>query len=132
MTTEPSSSVPRTRPRNFALLSTRAGAMFMTPAALLVAAFVIVPFFWIIFVSFTNRTLLGRTALNPEFVGLGNYLALFDPATFFQRGQFGFSLILTTQFVLASALIGQALLGLVLAWLIRRCHHGSSASLRPS
>jgi len=105
--------------RNFALLSSRAGAAFLTPAGILVAVFVIAPFFWVIFVSFTNRTLLGRTALNPEFVGLGNYLSLFDPATFFQRGQFGFSLILTTQFVIASALIGQALLGLLLAWLIQ-------------
>ena len=71
----------------------------MAPAALLVGAFVIVPFFWVIFVSFTNRTLLGRTALNPEFVGLQNYLALFDPDGFLTRGQFGFSLILTVQFV---------------------------------
>ncbi|MCW5721110.1 MAG: sugar ABC transporter permease [Devosia sp.] len=105
--------------RNFALLSNRAGAAFLTPAGILVAVFVIFPFFWVIFVSFTNRTLLGRTALNPEFVGLANYLALFDPNIFFQRGQFGFSLILTTQFVIASALIGQALLGLLLAWLIQ-------------
>lgn len=118
MTTEPVEAKPR-KVRNFALLSNRAGAAFMLPAAALVAVFVIVPFFWVIFVSFTNRTLLGRTALNPEFVGLANYLTLFDPATFFQRGQFGFSLILTTQFVLASALIGQALLGLLLAWLIQ-------------
>lgn len=110
---------PRRKVRNFALLSTRAGAAFLTPAGLLVAVFVIAPFFWVIFVSFTNRTLLGRTALNPEFVGLANYFALFDPSNFFQRGQFGFSLILTTQFVLASALIGQALLGLLLAWLIQ-------------
>ena len=119
MTTEPITLQPRRKVRNFALLSNRAGAAFLTPAGLLVAVFVIFPFFWVIFVSFTNRTLLGRTALNPEFVGLANYLSLFDPATFFQRGQFGFSLILTTQFVLASALIGQALLGLLLAWLIQ-------------
>jgi len=119
MTTEPHRDQPRRRVRNFSLLSNLAGAVFMTPAGLLVSVFVIVPFFWIIFVSFTNRTLLGRTALNPEFVGLANYFTLFDPATFFQRGQFGFSLILTTQFVLASALIGQALLGLLLAWLIQ-------------
>src|SRR5690606_33913118 len=118
MTTEPLPAEPK-KVRNFSLLSNRAGAAFLTPAGLLVSVFVIVPFFWVIFVSFTNRTLLGRTALNPEFVGLANYLALFDPATFFQRGQFGFSLILTTQFVLASALIGQALLGLLLAWLIQ-------------
>ena len=119
MTTEPVSDQPKRKTQNFALLSNRAGAAFLTPAGLLVSVFVIVPFFWIIFVSFTNRTLLGKTALNPEFVGLANYLTLFDPANFFQRGQFGFSLILTTQFVLASALLGQALLGLLLAWLIQ-------------
>jgi ABC-type sugar transport systems, permease components len=119
MATEPVSDQPRRKTRNFALLSNRAGAAFLTPAGLLVSVFVIVPFFWIIFVSFTNRTLLGKTALNPEFVGLANYLTLFDPSNFFQRGQFGFSLILTTQFVLASALLGQALLGLLLAWLIQ-------------
>lgn len=105
--------------RNFSLLSHRAGAMFLAPAAALVGVFVLLPFFWVIFVSFTNRTLLGKTALSPEFVGLGNYLQLFDPATFFTRGQFGFSLILTTQFVLLSALVGQALLGLLLAWLMQ-------------
>lgn len=105
--------------KTFSLLSRRAAALFMTPAALLVAIFVLLPFFWVIFVSFTNRTLLGRTALNPEFVGLTNYLRLFDPATFFTRGQFGASLILTTQFVLLSALIGQALIGLLLAWLMQ-------------
>jgi multiple sugar transport system permease protein len=120
MTTEPIiETKPKRRVKNFALLSNRAGAMFLTPAGLLVSVFVIVPFFWVIFVSFTNRTLLGSTALNPEFVGLANYFALFDASNFFQRGQFGFSLILTTQFVLASALLGQALLGLLLAWLIQ-------------
>lgn len=120
MTAEPTTPEHPAKPaRRFALLSNRAGAVFLTPAGLLVALFVIIPFFWVIFVSFTNRTLLGRTALNPEFVGLGNYFALFDPSNFLQRGQFGFSLILTTQFVLASALIGQALLGLLLAWLIQ-------------
>lgn len=120
MTTEPIiETKPKRRVKNFALLSNRAGAVFLTPAGLLVSVFVIVPFFWVIFVSFTNRTLLGSTALNPEFVGLANYFALFDASNFFQRGQFGFSLILTTQFVLASALLGQALLGLLLAWLIQ-------------
>ena len=110
--------------KRFTLLSTRAGALFMTPATLLVGAFVIVPFFWVIFVSFTNRTLLGRTALHPEFVGLANYRALFDPDGFFTRGQFGFSLILTVQFVILSALVGQALLGMLLAWLIQSVPKG--------
>jgi multiple sugar transport system permease protein len=110
--------------KRFTLLSGRAGALFMTPAALLVGAFVIAPFFWVIFVSFTNRTLLGRTALNPEFVGFDNYLALFDPQGFFTRGQFGFSLVLTVEFVILSALVGQAVLGLVLAWLMQSVPKG--------
>lgn len=122
MTVEPitaAASKPAPAHKGFALLSARAGAVFLTPAGLLVAVFVIIPFFWVIFVSFTNRTLLGKTALNPEFVGLGNYITLFDPENFFQRGQFGFSFILTIQFVLLSALVGQALVGLLLAWLIQ-------------
>jgi ABC-type sugar transport system permease subunit len=58
-----------------------------------------------------------RTAVDPDFVGLQNYFTLFNPDTFFTRGQFGFSFILTLQFVLLSALAGQALIGLLLAWL---------------
>ena len=46
MTTEPVSDQPRRKTRNFALLSNRAGAAFLTPAGLLVSVFVIVPFFW--------------------------------------------------------------------------------------
>ena len=103
--------------KKFSLLSSRTGALFLLPGACLVGAFVIVPFFWVIFVSFTNRTLLGKTAVNPDFVGLDNYLRLFDPHTFMTRGQFGSSLIITVEFVLLSALVGQAVLGLLLAWL---------------
>jgi multiple sugar transport system permease protein len=106
--------------RKFSLLSHRAGAAFMTPAGLLVGAFVIIPFFWVIYVSFTNKTLLGRTAANPEFVGLGNYIELFTGSDFLQPGEFGFSLVLTIQFVLFSALLGQAVLGLLLAWLLQQ------------
>lgn len=104
----------------FSLLPRRAGAAFMAPAALLVGAFVIVPFFWVILVSLTNRSLLGRNALNPEFVGLGNYAELFGGSRFLEAGEFGFSLVLTVQFVLFSALLGQAVLGLLLAWLLRQ------------
>ena len=96
----------------------------MAPAALLVGAFVIVPFFWVIFVSFTNRSLLGRTALHPEFVGLRELPRPLRPRRLLTRGQFGFSLILTVQFVILSALVGQALLGLLLAWLLRSAPKG--------
>ena len=49
--------------KQFSLLSRRAAALFLTPAGLLVCVFVLLPFFWVIVVSFTNRTLLGVTVL---------------------------------------------------------------------
>lgn len=105
--------------KSFSLLSNRMSTAFMTPAGLLIGAFVIAPFFWVIYVSFTNRTLLGRTAANPEFVGLANYFSLFDFSSFTRPGEFGFSLVLTIQFVIFSALLGQALLGMLLAWMLQ-------------
>lgn len=98
------------------ILSLPAGLLFLFPASLFVIAFIIVPFFWIAGVSFTNRTLTGRTALNPEFVGFDNYLRLFDPSRFLNSGEFGASLLITGQFVFLSAIVGQTLLGLTLAW----------------
>jgi multiple sugar transport system permease protein len=97
------------------ILSLPAGLLFLLPAGVFVFAFIILPFFWIAFVSFTNRTLTGRTAVNPEFVGLANYLRLFDFDRFLRSGEFGASLLITGQFVLFSVL-GQAILGLILAW----------------
>lgn len=88
----------------------------MLPAGVFVFVFIILPFFWIAAVSFTNRTLTGRTAINPEFVGFENYLNLFDPDTFLRSGEFGASLLITAQFVFFSAIIGQVALGLLLAW----------------
>ena len=98
------------------ILSLPAGLLFMLPAGLFVFFFIILPFFWIAAVSFTNRTLTGRTAVNPEFVGLANYFRLFDPDRFLRSGEFGASLLITGQFVFFSAILGQALLGLLLAW----------------
>lgn len=98
------------------ILSVPAGLLFLLPAGLFVIAFIVVPFFWIAGVSFTNRTLTGRTAFDPDFVGLANYIRLFDPSRFLNSGEFGSSLLITGQFVLFSAILGQAVLGLVLAW----------------
>ena len=107
-------------PERRTILPLRAGLLFLAPAAVFVVAFIFLPFFWVAVVSFTNRSLTGPGALHPHFVGLTNYLRLFDPSTFLQPGQFGSSLLITAQFVLFSALIGQAALGLLLAWLFYR------------
>ena len=65
--------------------------------------------------SFTNQTLVGANAQNPQNVGLQNYVNLFNTDDWMRRGELGHSLWLTAQFVIGSALIGQALLGLGIA-----------------
>jgi len=96
------------------------GLAFLTPALFFVAIFLILPFFWIFYLSFTNRTLTGITAANPEFVGLENYRRLFDLDQWMRYGQFGNALKITFQFVIGSALLGQAVVGLTVAWAFYR------------
>jgi multiple sugar transport system permease protein len=103
-----------------AVLSNRTGLVFLLPALILVAVFLVFPFLWIFYLSFTNQALLGATASNPQFVGLSNYFRLFDFRQWLNPGQFGNSLIITIEFVFGSATIGQSILGLTLAWAFHR------------
>ncbi|MFQ5856080.1 MAG: carbohydrate ABC transporter permease [Anaerolineae bacterium] len=105
------------------VLSKRAGLAFITPALAFIFIFLIFPFAWTFYLSFTNQALTGPAALNPQLVGLDNYLRLFDLEGWLRSGQFGRSLIITTQFVFGSALIGQAVLGMTVAWIFFR-HKG--------
>ncbi len=98
-----------------AILSWQTGALFLVPAFIFIAVFLLFPFVWIFYLSFTNQTLLGANAANPQFIGLENYARLFDFSRWLNRGQFGNSLLITAQFVVGSALIGQVGLGLALA-----------------
>ena len=98
------------------ILSRRAGLLFLAPALAFIAVFLVFPFLWIFYLSFTNQTLTGAASLHPQVVGLSNYTRLFDLSRWLARGQFGSSLLITAEFVLGSALIGQVLLGLGLAW----------------
>lgn len=102
------------------ILSRRMSLLFIVPAAIFIGLFLIYPFFSILVVSLTNRTLVGATALNPDFVGLANYVRLFNPDRWMNRGELGYSLYVTAQFVIGSALIGQALLGLFIASVFHR------------
>ena len=102
------------------VFSSRVGFTFLTPALFFVVIFLILPFFWIFILSFTNRTLTGATAIHPEFVGFDNYERLFDADRWMRRGEFGNALVITVQFVLGSALIGQAVVGMLIAWAFYR------------
>ena len=85
----------------------------LVPAVLLLAAFMLGPIVYSLYGSLTDRALTGPRAANPQFIGLGNYVELFGSAEFWN------SLVLTVVFVLASAVIGQNVLGMLLAVLVR-------------
>jgi multiple sugar transport system permease protein len=91
---------------------TRAVA-FVTPAFLLIAAFLVFPAAWTIWLGMTDFRLTGAAAADPQFVGLDNYrAALTDPS-------FRNSLWLTIVFVFGSAIVGQSILGFLIAWTMR-------------
>jgi len=102
----------------------------LTPAALLLALFFVGPALWALASSFTNRALVGLDAANPRFVGLDNYIRLFgDP-------DFGRVILNSVIFVIGSAIIGQFVLGLLLALLLdhaqRRGFSRPASSMRRS
>jgi len=105
-------------PKRRAVLPGPISLAFISPSAVLIFLFLIYPFFSIITMSFTNQSLTGANASNPQYVGLANYTSLFNGDTW-MNGQFGASLLISAQFVVGSALIGQAGLGLLIALLFR-------------
>lgn len=85
----------------------------LLPASVLLAVFLIGPILVSLAGSFTDATLTGTTAVSSNFVGLDNYRSLFaDP-------DFPVAVWNTVLFVLFSAVVGQNLLGLGLALLMR-------------
>lgn len=87
--------------------------MPLTPAVVLMGIFLVGPIGYALYGSLTNAALTGYRAASPEFVGLENYEKLFT------SGQFWQSVWLTLVFVVGSAVIGQNVLGMSLAVLVR-------------
>lgn len=86
----------------------------LIPSMLVFAVFLLGPILYSFYGSLTNAELSGVRAVHPEFIGLDNYEQLFaDP-------KFWSSLLLTVIFVVASALVGQNILGLLLALLMEK------------
>ncbi|WP_174777028.1 ABC transporter permease subunit [Cryobacterium lactosi] len=85
----------------------------LLPAVVLLAIFLLGPVISSFYGSFTNASLSGASAQDSAFVGFDNYAALFaDP-------DFPKSVMLTLVFLVASAIVGQNVLGLGLALLMR-------------
>jgi len=90
----------------------RAGA-FAAPALVLVAIFLVFPALWTLYLGLLDYSLGGTTAQSPQYVGLRNFSdALSDPL-------FTKPLYLTLLYVGFSAVLGQNILGFLLAWYFR-------------
>jgi multiple sugar transport system permease protein len=91
----------------------RQGLAFVVPALLLITVFLVLPALWTLYLGLTDYRLTGVQAAHPKVVGADNYThALGD-------GEFRDALGRTLLFVLGSAIIGQNVLGFVLAWALR-------------
>ncbi len=87
----------------------RTGIIFLAPAFLVIAIFMLGPVLWAFYISFTNMSLTGAGAATPEWVGLQNFAQILRDGEFFNA----FRVSIT--YLVGSALIGQAVLGLLLA-----------------
>jgi multiple sugar transport system permease protein len=81
------------------------------PALLLLVIFFAGPLIWSVYTAFTNMALSGSSS--TQFTGLENFRRMFDDPVFVR------SLELTVIFVVGSAVIGQNLLGMMLALVMR-------------
>jgi multiple sugar transport system permease protein len=104
---------PRRRPGRTALRLAP-----LLPAVVLMLVFLAGPVLWSFYGSLTNQALTGYKAANPEFIGLDNYTALLTDDGFWK------AVVLTIVFVGASAVIGQNVLGMALALLLRATSAG--------
>jgi multiple sugar transport system permease protein len=91
----------------------RISLLFMAPAFIVIAIFMLGPAFWAFYVSFTNMALTGAGAATPQWVGLQNF------AQIVRDGEFLNAFRVSLTYLVFSALIGQAGMGLLLALLMR-------------
>ncbi len=96
-------------------LSKRSLYLSLIPFALfiLLLVFCVV---WAIAISFTNKSLIGLSAVHPKFVGFLNYAKLLRHPDFIN------SLKVTFSFTFISAVVGQCIIGLLLAVLLKQKH----------
>ena len=95
-------------------LGKRRAAGFLAPALALIAVFLVFPAVWTLYLGLTNFRLTGPEALNPQFVGIDNYVNAITSPDFLS------SLGLTLVFVFGSAIVGQSILGFAIAWMMTR------------
>jgi multiple sugar transport system permease protein len=86
---------------------------YLLPSIVIMLVFFIYPIMLTFFYSFTNLALTGESARELKFVGLDNYIRMFDDPTV------KVSIWNTLVFLIGSAVIGQQVLGFLIALLMK-------------
>jgi multiple sugar transport system permease protein len=87
-------------------------ALFLLPTWILLLIFFFLPIALTFYYAFTNMSLTGAASAHTQFIGFQNFTSMFtDPS-------FRISVINTIVFLILSAVIGQQVLGLIIALLI--------------
>ena len=95
----------------------------LVPAVVLMLLFFAGPVIWSFYTAFTDQSLSGVGASTPHFIGLDNFRRMWNDPIFIK------SLLLTVIFVVGSAVIGQNVLGMLIALLLRGRHRATQAAV---
>src|SRR6185312_2285538 len=95
----------------------------IVPAVVLLLLFFAGPVIWSFYTAFTDQSLSGAGASSPKFIGFDNFRRMWDDPIFIK------SLLLTVVFVVGSAVIGQNVLGMTIALLLRNRHRAVQAGV---
>ncbi|CAH0346490.1 sugar ABC transporter permease [Bacillus sp. CECT 9360] len=106
----PAVEVKQKRRKDYPLLQS---ILFLLPTWIILLIFFVGPILLTFYFSFTNLTLTGTEAQSLEFTGFQNFTAMF------QDPNFRISMVNTIVFLLFSAVIGQQVLGFILAVLMK-------------
>ena len=90
--------------------------VMLAPAAALLGVLFVFPVLYACYLGFTNLALVGSRSRDYNFTGLDNVTRMMGDYVF-TNGAW-----LTILFVVGSAIVGQSLLGMVLAVLLRNAH----------
>jgi multiple sugar transport system permease protein len=111
--TEPTPNTTRARRASRPLARRWGRSAPLVPSIVLIALFLLGPIISSFYGSFTNTSLTGANALNPSFVGWDNYVSLFTSPGF------PTAVVLTIVFIFGSAVVGQNVVGMLVAVLMR-------------
>lgn len=112
----PAPSAAQTRRTRLGNRLTLGRSVPMWPALLLLIGFMLGPILYSIYLAFTDNAIRGEGASETSFVGLDNFIDAFTDSGFWN------SVALTIVFTVVSAVIGQNILGMILALLMERAN----------